>query len=116
MKVREDFAKRFQQSVRESNFPENRIELGRLFGTSGAMIQYYWTGKKLPSMPKAIEIATHLGLCVEWFLTGRGDKHPNQKDESLSPAAIKVAREWTRLPRTLRKEVSRMIENYPDRE
>lgn len=43
----------------------------------------YHAGEKLPSMEKAIEIASKLGVCVEWLLTGRGSKMPSKPPEEV---------------------------------
>jgi DNA-binding XRE family transcriptional regulator len=34
-----------------------------------------WRGG-YPTMETAVRLATSLGICVEWLLTGRGPKHP----------------------------------------
>ena len=37
-------------------------------------------GEKLPSMDSAVDMAGKLDVCVEWLLTGRGRKRPNDGD------------------------------------
>ena len=71
-----DFAARFRQACREAQAPQTLEALGRWLGVSKAMAWNYRTGEKLPSMDKAIEIATKFNVCVEWLLTGRGPQRP----------------------------------------
>lgn len=70
------FGQRFQQACRDAGLPKSQNDLGKVLGVSGATISNYRNGEKLPSMPRAIEIATKTGVCVEWLLTGRGPKTP----------------------------------------
>ncbi|MCP5158514.1 MAG: hypothetical protein H6975_03700 [Gammaproteobacteria bacterium] len=71
-----DFAVRLQHACRETQAPDTMVALGRYLGVSTTMAWNYWTGEKLPSMEKAIEISIKLGICVEWLLTGRGPQRP----------------------------------------
>ena len=81
MKYRE-FGARFGQACREANLSDTQADLAKIFMVSAAMISYYKTGKKLPSMETALLIATKTGVCVEWLLSGRGPKHPPPSVES----------------------------------
>lgn len=71
-----DFAARFKQACQEGRLPDNHAALAKTFEVSQPMISYYMNGAKLPSMDKAIQIAVKTGVCVEWLLTGRGPKNP----------------------------------------
>lgn len=70
------FGARFTAACREAGLPASQNALGKALGVSGATINYYRNGIKLPSMKTAIRIAEKTGVCVEWLLTGRGKKTP----------------------------------------
>lgn len=78
-----DFAARFQEACKASQAPQAMSALGRWLGVSTTMAWNYHAGEKLPSMEKAIEIASKLGVCVEWLLTGRGPKTPPKPPDEM---------------------------------
>ena len=79
----EAFAKRFNQMLIESNAPTKQGELAKWLGVSQPTISDYRNGVICPKMERAIEIAEKLGCCVEWLLTGRGDKYPIKTSDSF---------------------------------
>lgn len=77
------FSERLREACRDAKAPDTMDALGRYLGVSKSMAWNYWAGEKLPSMEKAIEIASKLGVCVEWLLTGRGSKMPSKPPEEV---------------------------------
>jgi hypothetical protein len=75
----EDFAGRLKEAIADQG------------GVSGA--GKWLRGESLPGMENALLLATELGVCVEWLLTGRGPKKQPSSEtvdlfymvESLSP-------------------------------
>lgn len=51
-------------------------DVGKIFGVGQSAVTKWKTGKDTPSLPRAVEMATSYGVCVEWLLTGRGPKNP----------------------------------------
>ena len=74
-----EFANRFREACEDAKVPITQESLGKFFGVSGTMAWYYLNGEKLPSMDKAIKMASKLGISVEWLLTGKGQKYPLQE-------------------------------------
>lgn len=109
--IKKNFSRRLQGVIKEKGYSEKRESLAKIFDTSPAMAQYYWSGTKMPSMQRAISICCKIGVNVEWLLTGRGPKYP-APDDSLSPEAVSVALAWQSLPDELREQVSRMILSF----
>ena len=74
------FAERFRQLVNDKGWEHlNRVQLGKKIGTSATCATYYMNGDRLPSIEQARNICELLGgVCVEWLLTGKGPKHPNE--------------------------------------
>lgn len=105
----EAFAKRFVLACKEANLPEGQTDLGKCFGVSGPMVHGYRSGDKMPSMGTAIIIAGKTGVSVEWLLTGRGTKHPEQT--ALDDGLVKVAIQLASLPKPDRDAVTALIDS-----
>lgn len=76
---------RFNEALEDAGYTKERHSnltqtLVKDFGVSYATISDWRKGKKCPTMKNAIDIAMKLEICVEWLLTGRGQKRPG--DES----------------------------------
>lgn len=72
-----DFSHRFRRLMNEKGWASDRREdVGKRLGVSGPAVTYWWNGDRLPTMNQAIIIATEMGCCVEWLLTGRGPMRP----------------------------------------
>jgi DNA-binding XRE family transcriptional regulator len=67
----------------ESNAPTKQGELAKWLGVSQPTISDYRNGVIHPKIERAVEIAEKLGCCVEWLLTGRGDKYPTKTSDSF---------------------------------
>lgn len=91
----EEFGRRFTGLVvdKYGSIPPQK-ELGDLLGVSQPTARSWLHGENIPGMEKALDLATHFDVCVEWFLTGRGPKFPGSAEPSdeLSEAAWKVVR------------------------
>lgn len=70
------FALRFRALLEEAGIDATQPAVARAFGCSITMAWNYLNGEKLPGMANAIKMATRLGCCVEYLLTGRGPKRP----------------------------------------
>ena len=77
-----EFATRLHEACEDAKVPITQESLGKFFGVSGTMAWYYLNGEKLPSMDKAIKMASKLGISVEWLLTGKGQKYPVPEGEN----------------------------------
>lgn len=71
------FGERIKEIISSSVYAGHALHvIAKRWGVSPAMISYYKSGEKLPSMKSAMRIAMDSGFCVEYILTGRGPKHP----------------------------------------
>jgi len=77
------FGERLRLACEAAGVPATQAALSRLFGVSTTIVWHYLNGEKLPSMGKAIQIATKLNVCVEWLLTGRGPMNPAPSPEDV---------------------------------
>jgi len=77
----EAFGTRFKSLVIEKGWKDlNRLDIGKKIGTSGTCATYYMNGDRLPSVAQAKTLCKIFGgVCVEWFLTGRGPKYPGEE-------------------------------------
>ena len=73
-----EYAGRFKRLWNESDAPKTQKELAKWLDYSQPMINYWLNGEKLPSMDTAIKIANKFGVCVEWLITGKGEKRPGE--------------------------------------
>lgn len=72
-----EFAKRFRSLWEESEeAPETQKELAKWLDYSQPTISDWVNGEKLPSMETAINICEKFDCCVEYLLTGKGQKRP----------------------------------------
>lgn len=106
-----DFARRFKEACKAAGLPATQKELGKVFGVSGVMVNYYRNGEKLPSMERAIEMAEILGVCVEWLLTGRGPRTPPDAKEGAADQMdlSGLSSESKALIRALRDSLSKSV-------
>lgn len=77
-------------------------EVGKRFGVGQSAVTKWKTGKDTPSLPRAVEMASDHGVCVEWLLTGRGPKYPGgTTDAELS----RLLEFWKELPDPTKRDV-----------
>ena len=87
-----DFSERLREACQDAGLAVTQPALARAFHLSTTTVWKYINGEMLPSMATAVEIASKLGVCVEWLLTGRGPKRPNDGlDISHLPEAAKAS-------------------------
>ena len=98
----EGFGERLRLACEAAGVPATQPVLARLFGVSTTIIWHYLNGEKLPSMAKAVLIATKLGVCVEWLLTGRGPMHP--------PPSPGDVLDISRLPPTTKSHLKALVD------
>ncbi len=96
------FGERLRLACEAAGVPATQAALSRLFGVSTTIVWHYLNGEKLPSMAKAILIATKLGVCVEWLLTGRGPMHP--------PPSPGDVLDISRLPPTTKNHLKALVD------
>lgn len=80
-----DYARRFRLLCVESGAPTVQKELAKWLGYSQATISNWLNGEKLPSMDTAIKLAYKFDCCVEYLLTGKGDKNKPLREENVFP-------------------------------
>lgn len=79
-----DYARRFRLLCAEADAPKVQKELAKWLGYSQATISDWLNGEKLPSMDTALKLAEKFDCCVEYLLTGKGDKYKTvQKNNSF---------------------------------
>lgn len=75
---KQTFADRLNEALDEfgvpSKFEGRQVIVGRMFGVTQKGARKWLEGEGLPTLEKSIQIAKHLGVHVEWLLTGRGPK------------------------------------------
>jgi len=72
-----EYAKRFRDLWKETEeAPKTQKELAKWLGYAQPTISDWLNGEKLPSMETAIKIAAKFGCCVEYLITGKGEKYP----------------------------------------
>lgn len=85
-----EFGKRFKILCEEAGLPTKQDELAKELGVSGSFIASVRNGKKMPSHARAINWSIKLGVCVEYLLTGRGDKYPSISPNTTKDRAIEL--------------------------
>lgn len=77
-------------------------EVGKRFGVGQSAVTKWKTGKDTPSLPRAVEMASNHGVCVEWLLTGRGPKFPGG---TTDPELSRLLEFWQDLQPAMRHDV-----------
>lgn len=87
-----EFAARFNEARSEAKLPDPQKKLGEVLGVSGVTARDWKIGAKMPSVARAVEICSpsRLNVCVEWLLTGRGPKRPQQSTDDLEPTPREI--------------------------
>jgi len=72
------FSHRLNEALDDANVPDKyagrQVAVGKMFGVTQKGARKWLEGEGMPSFDKAIEIATRLGVYVEWLWSGRGPK------------------------------------------
>jgi len=72
-----DFARRLTLVWKDcADAPEKQTPLAKWLGFSQPTVNDWLNGKGLPSLDTAIKLADKFGVCVEWLITGKGQKSP----------------------------------------
>ena len=71
-----DYARRLKELQTDKGI-KTQIELSAWMGFSKSIISAWMRGEKIPSMDTALKIAALFDVCVEWLLTGKGQKSQN---------------------------------------
>jgi len=102
-----DYAKRLK-SLQVAQGIKTQIELSAWMGFSKSIVSAWMRGEKIPSMDTALKIADMFGVCVEWLLTGKGLKHPDDTPvlqnyinvTDLTPAQIQETNDFIAFKRS----------------
>lgn len=78
-KISKEFGERMTRLTKEPPFAGmTRKDIAAKLGINAPLLTYYCQGKKMPAMEHACELAIKLDVCVDWLLTGRGNKRPGE--------------------------------------
>lgn len=64
-----------------------QLAISKAFDVTQNGARKWLEGEGVPELTRAIEIAGKYGVCVEWLLTGKGDKHPSVSKAEREPLA-----------------------------
>lgn len=108
-----DFGERFKALLEEAGYSKTKhknltVALTKLFDVAPSTISDWKNGRKLPSMDRAIMIAIKLNVCVEYLLTGRGEKRPGCHPDFISHA------DWEALPLEARSHFAEALRAIVD--
>lgn len=111
--VHHEFGERFKSLLEEAGYTKQQhknltVVLTKLFDVAPSTISDWRGGRKLPSMDRAIMIALKLDVCVEFLLTGRGQKRPNDQPNFISNA------DWEALPLEARSHFAEAVRAIVD--
>lgn len=69
------FWHRLQEAMQDNGIKPTQKAAAALVGVSQPSVNK-WAKGKLPILEHVTILATKLGVCVDWLLTERGEKHP----------------------------------------
>jgi hypothetical protein len=96
----------------EDRFPRDKPTQARLAALAGVKqpsVNDWREGH--PSMDTAVRLSENLGICVEWLLTERGPKRPQQVDKS---GAEEITGIWQQLDERQRAQLARYADFIKD--
>jgi hypothetical protein len=112
--VHSGIARRLEEALDDQGFPKGRgrgAHLAKVGKVSGEAGRKWLAGQSLPTMENALLLSTHLEVCVEWLLTGRGPK------KIPSPHTVRVIEAMESLPPdsqvTLQKVANSLVKSAP---
>lgn len=97
-----DFWKRLSESRQAAGLSNDQEAIAKELDVWQSAVTKWKTGKGLPTLSKAIEIANKAGVCVDWLLTGRGQRNVGNTDD---PRLAKLLSFWNQLPVEIAEEV-----------
>ena len=95
-----EFAARLAEALEGTEFINNRAKinqtkLAKELGIAQPTARDWVLGLAMPGMDSAVKLAVKIGVCVEWLLTGRGSKAPDNVLPVMSEFTINVVDEMT---------------------
>lgn len=108
------FGQRLVAAVLEKSGPTEQESLSKWFLTehgihvSGPMISKYKTKDSVPRMDRCRAYAVAVGVTVEWLLTGRGARYP--QDGPISDGERRMLGMWRRLSTALKRNAFDYVE------
>lgn len=104
----EEFGKRLRRLVVAADMGgDSQRVMARRFGVNVSMYNAWLQGKTLPTMQRAVYMASILDCCVEFLLTGKG---PPRADETVLVDMSLL--EVEDIPLGLRQEIARDTESF----
>ena len=81
-KKAEAFSIRFKEAMDDMGIPPRgrQMLISRQFNVSQPSAKRWLDGENFPDTEKLVEIAAWSKTSIDWLLTGRGVKHPNEFD------------------------------------
>lgn len=91
--IRTAFAKRLNEVLDDHQIAEKgegrQMAVSKAFGLTPKGVRKWLEGEGVPELTRVVEIAIKYGVCVEWLLTGRGEKQaPTTGGERESLSAL----------------------------
>lgn len=102
-----EFWCRIVEAWSEQGLPTSQNGIAKKLDMSQGSVRRWFTGDGLPTLETTTDIASRGRVCVEWILTGRGEKRPLTEDPQLR-ALLEV---WNQLGKESRAHVLRTASN-----
>jgi len=96
------FWMRLQESMADKGLETDNVTVAAALIGKHQTAATKWKKGGYPSMTNTVALAKELGVCVEWLLTGNGDKRPLESDQDDLQAVIDA---WGYMSEDLRGEV-----------
>jgi transcriptional regulator with XRE-family HTH domain len=124
--IREGFASRLQLAIDEAGYGKSQLkELAVLFEVSAPAVRKWLTGEAFPSQVRAARIAALLGVRRAWLFDNELPMRPNPVDItdkaknysstrevlSISGEEFRLLATYRRLPKTLQKDLVRLMQD-----
>lgn len=71
---------RLKEALEDKHLPATQVYVAKRLGVTQPSISEWNSEGGFPTIDRAVEIATWLGITVEWLITGRGPKRPLPQD------------------------------------
>lgn len=96
---------RVKEALTERKLPATQAQAALLAGVKQPSVSDWNKLGGYPEMANAVQLATKLGYCVEWILTGRGPRRVPDASISSDPFFQQLVDVWPKLAVDSRREV-----------
>ncbi|MBX2809858.1 MAG: helix-turn-helix domain-containing protein [Cellvibrionaceae bacterium] len=86
-KEHREFAKRFNQAVKQTGVRHTQKSLAKLLGVSTTSIWHYRNGSRLPRVDNGLEMAKKLGVSGVWLIEGMPKEYRLQQKQAVYHAS-----------------------------